>query len=280
MDTNLVKLIEQFRSEERCRALLEKLRWPDGVKCPRCQSAKISRVIKRNQFDCDACRYQFSVTAGTLFGDTHLSIWKWFLAVNLLCDSKKGMSANQLKRMLGVSYKTAWYLCHRIRAAMQDVSQTLLNGAVEMGETYIGGKPRRGRPRRIKQAVVGIRQRGGKVRFIRAKDIKATTIRQIIKDNVGEDVEMLITDESAVYQWAMRKKHKDAHKTIESAFSLLKRGIVGTWHRISVKHLPGYLNEIAFRFNNRKNPRVFQLTLHRLLESKPLGFAQLTAAAV
>ncbi len=295
MDTNLVRLIEQFRSEERCRALLEKLRWPDGIKCPHCGSDKISRVLKRNQFDCDACRYQFSVTAGTLFGDTHLPLWKWFLAVNILRDSKKGMSANQLTRMLGISYKTAWYLCHRIRAAMQSVPSTFPNGTVEIDETYVGGKPYKGRPRTMKQPVIGIRQRNGELRFIRANDLKASTIRAIIKGNVGDDVEMLITDEAAVYPWALRKAQKDKHKTIchakeyvngvvhtntvESAFSLLKRGIIGTWHRISIKHLPAYLNEMAFRFNNRWNPRLFQDTLRRLLNSKTMPFATLTKEA-
>ena len=117
---NLCSLIEEFGSEEKCRVYLEALRWAGEVECPRCQSDKISKIMKRNQYDCDACRYQFSVTAGTVFNDSHLPLWKWFLATYLLCESRKGMSANQLKRTLGVSYKTAWYLCHRIRAAMKD----------------------------------------------------------------------------------------------------------------------------------------------------------------
>lgn len=295
MDTNLVKVIEQFRSEDRCRELLQTLRWPEGVRCPRCNSDKISRIIKRNQFDCDGCRYQFSVTAGTIFGDSHLPLWKWFLAVTILCDSKKGISAHQLKRMLGVSYKTAWYLCHRIRKSMQAVHSSFLNGVVEIDEVYLGGKPRRGRPRTEKQPVIGIRQRNGELRFIMAKDVTAATIRSIIKDNVGDDVEMIITDEAAVYPWSLRTAQQDKHRTInhsreyvngvvhtntvESAFSLLRRGIIGTWHKVSVKHLPAYLNEMAFRFNNRRNPRLFQLTLKRMLDAKTLTFSQLTADA-
>src|SRR5207302_11451689 len=107
---------------------------------PRCDSDKMSRVTKRNQYDCDSCRYQFSVTSGTVFHDTHLPLWKWLLATYLMVESKKGISANQLKRTLAVSYKTAWYLCHRIRSAMDDVSPELLVGIVVMDVTYIGGK--------------------------------------------------------------------------------------------------------------------------------------------
>src|SRR5881628_3333613 len=137
-DMNLPQLVADFQSEEKCRAYLEALRWRDGVSCPRCASRKISRIAKRGQFDCDSCRYQFSVTAGTIFHDSHLPLWKWFLAVYTIGESKKGISANQLKRMLGVSYKTAWYLCHRIRAAMVDLSPEPLSGIVEADETYTG----------------------------------------------------------------------------------------------------------------------------------------------
>jgi transposase-like protein len=137
-DMDLADLIQQFGSEEKCRDYLVLLRWPDGVTCPRCDSRKISRIVKRNQYDCDSCRYQFSVTAGTIFHDSHLPLWKWFLAVYLIGESKKGISANQLKRMLKVSYKTAWYLGHRIRAAMQDDDPEPLRGIIEADETWMG----------------------------------------------------------------------------------------------------------------------------------------------
>ena len=136
---DLPELIERFGSEDKCHAYLEELRWPDGVRCPRCESDKISRIRERRQFDCDGCRYQFSVTAGTLFHDSHLPLPKWFLAIFLMCESKKGMSANQLKRMLKVSYKTAWHLSHRIRAAMADVNAEQRTATVEVDETYSGG---------------------------------------------------------------------------------------------------------------------------------------------
>src|SRR5262249_49268690 len=156
MDTNLVQLIEQFGSEDKCRDYLEGLRWPEGPKCPRCNSNSVSQVTKRGQYDCNECRYQFSVTAGSVFHDTHLPLWKWFLAVYLMCESKKSISANQIKRTLGISYKTAWYLCHRIRYAMQDDSR--LNGIVEVDDAYVGGpRPgKRGRGAAGKTGVVGM----------------------------------------------------------------------------------------------------------------------------
>lgn len=144
-EMNLPALIERFGSEDKCRAYLEELRWPDGVRCPRCDSAKVSRIKTRKQFDCEGCRYQFSVTAGTLFHDSHLPLWKWFLAIYLIVESKKGISAKQLQRMLKVSYKTAWYLSHRIRDAMGEAEQPGLLGIIEADETWHGGK------RKVKQ---------------------------------------------------------------------------------------------------------------------------------
>src|SRR4029077_10377413 len=131
---NLPKLIEQFGSEDRCRTYLETLRWPDGIRCPQCGSQSISRITTRNQLDCNGCRTRFSVKSGTVFHDSHLPIWKWFLATYLITESRKGMSANQLKRTLGVSYKTAWYLCHRIRSAMIEANPEMLSGVVEVDE--------------------------------------------------------------------------------------------------------------------------------------------------
>ena len=299
---NLCALIEQFGSEDKCREYLEALRWPDKVRCPRCQSEKTSQIVKRNQFDCDACRYQFSVTAGTIFNDSHLPLWKWFLCVYLLCESRKGMSANQIKRTLGISYKTAWYLCHRVRAAMKEVNPEPLDGIVEMDETWIGGKYRGpdGRKNRTanKEIVVGIKQRGGELRFFHAEDVKSGTLAKYIKENVSPEAEIIMTDEWNAYPKAVKDSgiHGLAHKTvnhhagvyvdgdittngIESAFSLLKRGIVGSWHKVSAKHLAAYLDEMTFRFNNRKNPYLFRDTLTKLLEAPVLEYKKLTEAA-
>ncbi|MFQ5906848.1 MAG: transposase, partial [bacterium] len=131
-DMDMMKLMERFHSDEACRSLLEKLRWPDGVTCPRCESKSIRNSHTRDQYDCGSCGYQFSVLAGSIFHDTHLPLTKWFVAIYLTVESKKGISANQMKRTLNVSYKTAWYLCHRIRAAMSEASPQPLSGTVEV----------------------------------------------------------------------------------------------------------------------------------------------------
>jgi transposase-like protein len=292
-EMNLVELIKDFADESKCRAYIEKLRWPNGIECPRCESVKVYRIVKRDQLLCSSCEYQFSVTVDGIFHDTHLPLWKWFLATYLLTESRKGMSANQMKRMLNVSYKTAWYLCHRIRAAMLEVAPPKLGGTVEIDETYVAGKKRRWRAKGDVSVVIGIRQRNGDLRLIRAKDAKSATVREIINANIGGRVEVIMTDESAIYPWALDKMQKNLHKTInhsreyahgdvhtntvDSAFSLLKRGIVGTWHKVSAKHLPAYLDEMCFRFNNRKNDYLFRDTLIKLILSPNLEYKDLTA---
>jgi transposase-like protein len=288
----LPELINVFGDDAKCRRYIERLRWPREITCPRCNKPATA-ISNRFQYDCDECHYQFSATSGTIFHDTHLPLTKWFLATYLLCESKKGMSACQIQRTLGISYKTAWYLCHRIRAAMLEVAPEKLDGTVEIDETYVGGKARRWRPRSMKSVVIGIRKRNGELRLIRAKDATGKTIREIIADHVGYDVEVIMTDESAIYPWALdemqitRHKtvnhsreyvHGDVHtNTVESAFSLLKRGIVGTWHKVSAKHLPAYLDEMCFRFNNRKNRFLFRDTLTKLILSPNLEYKDLTA---
>lgn len=296
---DLCSLIEEFRSEDKCREYLEALRWADGIMCPRCRSCKISQIIKRNQYDCDKCRYQFSVTAGTIFNDSHLPLWKWFLSVYLLCESKEGMSASQIKRTLGISYKTAWYLCHRIRAAMQETSPQKLGGIFEEDETVIGGCNRgeSGRSGRNKQIVVGIKQRNGKLRFFKAEEVASGTLARYIRANVRGDVEMILTDEWKGFPKAaiMAGIHGNRHETvchrnqeharggiasngIESALSLFKRGIIGSWRKVSARHLAAYLDEMTFRFNNRTNPFLFRDTLIKLLGSPVLEYKKLIAA--
>ncbi|HZQ67035.1 MAG TPA: IS1595 family transposase [Terriglobales bacterium] len=298
-NVDLCRLIEQFGNDEKCRAYLEALRWPDGPTCPACGS-EATDVSGRAQYDCDACHYQFSVTAGTIFHDTHLPLWKWFLCTYLLCESRKGMSANQLKRTLGVSYKTAWYLCHRIRHAMAEVDGHKLSGVVEIDETYVGGKRRHvGRgSKEGKTPVVGIRERNGHLHFISARHLMQWKMNQIIEDNVDATVDVIVTDESALYnfqgtQYEGKHKHVNHHKeeyvryekgmmvttnTVESAFSLLKRGIIGSWHKVSVKHLPAYLQEMTWRFNNRKNPYLFRDTMLKLIASDNVEYKTLTSA--
>lgn len=299
----LCEVLREFGSDESCREYLEALRWPDKVTCPRCDSDKISRVYDRKVFDCDSCRYQFSVLVGTVLQDTKLPLPTWFATVYLMCESKKGISANQINRMMGGSYKTAWYLCHRIRAAMTSANEDRpkLGGTIEVDETFVGGVQRGhqhkpGHPQCKKEVVIGIRQRGGELRFFHADDVKSGTLAKYIKENISHDVDVIMTDEFGAYPSAIAKagvftehktiKHKakvyvdgDIHtNTVESAFSLLKRGIVGTWHRISAKHLAAYLDEMEFRFNNRANPFLFRDTLIKLIEAPVLEYKRLTAA--
>ncbi len=294
VNMNLVEMIQDFADEGKCRAYLEGLRWPNGLECLRCKSPKVYRLVKRDQFLCSSCEYQFSVTVDTIFHDTHLPLVTWFLATFLLCEAKKGMSACQIQRSLGIkTYKTAWYLCHRIRRAMLEAQPKKLGGTVEIDETYVGGKARRWRPKSIKKVVIGIRQRNGDLRLIHAEDARSATVSEIIKANVGGHVEVIMTDESAIYPWALNQIQKEKHRTInhtreyahgdvhtntvESAFFLLKRGIVGSWHKVSAKHLPAYLDEMCFRFNNRKNPYLFRDTILKLISSPNLEYKELTA---
>jgi len=297
----LCEVLREFGTDETCREYLEALRWPDKVTCPRCQSDKISRVYDRKVFDCDSCRYQFSVLAGTVFQDTKLPLSTWFAATYLMCESRKGISANQISRMIGGSYKTSWYLCHRIRAAMKDANPQPMFGTVEIDETYVGGKQHgkgtQGRSLKSKEVVIGIKQRGGELRFFHAEDCKSGTLARYIRENVSEDVDVIMTDDFRAYPGAIERAghHKSKHKSInhsdgiyvdgdittngiESAFSLLKRGIIGSWHKISAKHLQAYLDEMTFRFDNRNNPYLFRDTMLKLIEAPVLEYKKLTAA--
>jgi transposase-like protein len=204
-DVNLVNLIERFGSNEKCRAHLTELRWPDGVTCPRCQSKSISRVFDRDQYDCNACRYQFSVTSGTIFHDSHLPLWKWFLTIYLMIESKKGISANQVARTVRVTYKTAWFLCHRVRGAMREVSIEKLKGIVEVDETYLGGEihGKGAGYKRNKIVVAGAVQRGGHIRLKvisnRGRASKAA-LMQFVKESTHDDCEAIYTDQDHAYK--------------------------------------------------------------------------------
>src|SRR5947199_5165869 len=186
-EMNLPKLIEQFGDDQKCRARLTELRWPKGVTCPRCESNSVSRVIERDQYDCNKCRYQFSATSRTIFHDTHLPLSKWFLAIYFMTESKKGMSALQMKRTLDVSYETAWYLCHRIRAAMREISSELLRGVVEVDETYVGGEVRgKGRGYKgNKDIAIGAVRREGKDRLQVIPNATKAVRQHFIPDNTA-----------------------------------------------------------------------------------------------
>jgi len=300
-DMDLMKLIAQFDTDDKCRAALEKLRWPDGVRCIRCESAKISRNYKRNQFECDSCGYHFSVTAGTIFHDSHLPLRKWFIATYLICESKKGMSALQLKRTLGVAYKTAWYLCHRIREAVKDADTSLLDGTVEVDETYVGGKAKnmhkdvrarkiQGRGASGKAMVLGAIERGGQVRLDSGLTASRATLKAFIAAKIADEATGIMTDDCPAYEGcgdsntlhqsvnhsAKEWVRGDVHtNTMEGVWSLFKRSIIGSYHQISVKHLDRYLDELEFRFNNRNNPYLFRDALLRLIQTSALPYGKL-----
>ena len=293
---NLVGLIDRFPNEEKCREFLEQLRWPNGVGCPRCGDTSLCEIGNRDQWECLSCRYQFSVTAGTIMHDSHLPLRKWFLAIYLITEARKGVSANQLKRTLGISYKTAWYLCHRIRSAMghNDPDGPTLFGIVEVDETLVGGKTKgMGRGfRRNKTWVAGAIQRGGKVRLERIPNIRRHTLHAFIQRNVKDEAEAIYTDELKSYlgiedhdtrhetvnhseeQWVIGDVHTNS---IEGVWSLFKRSIVGSFHKISAKHLDRYLEELEWRFNNRNNPQIFRDALRKIVNAGTLTYRDLVA---
>jgi transposase-like protein/IS1 family transposase len=297
-EMNLVKQMEHFHSEDKCRELLEGLRWPDGIQCPRCESKKISRSYARNQFVCDSCAYNFSVTSGTMLHDTRLPLQKWFLAVYMMVDSKKGMSANQLKRSLDVSYKTAWYLCHRIREAMGHATDSegrvLLTGTIEMDETFVGGKTEgKGRGYKGNKAlVVGVVERGGEMILQIATDRTRKTLHEIGLKHIAPEAVAIFTDEWPAY--AGIGDHDTRHGTVnhsqdeyvrgdvhtnivEGVWSLLKRSIIGAFHHVSIKHLDKYLSELEWRYGNRENPYLFRDTLMELLQAEHLEYQELVS---
>lgn len=283
---NLATLAKHFSDEDAARELLERMRWPNGPICPRCKSTvayrltprvESKRPVRKGVLKCKGCRKQFTVTVGTIFEDSHIPLSKWLLAIHLLCSSKKGMSAHQLMRMLDLkSYKSAWFMAHRIRYAMAQESIEL-EGVVEVDETYVGGKAKnmharertarsKGRGTVDKAPVVTLVERAGRVKSIYMEEVTGKNVKAALQDCIVPAAQIM-TDESSVYSFAGDEfaghesmNHKageyvrgDAHvNTSESVHALLKRGIIGTYHHVSKFHLHRYLSEFDFRFNNRK----------------------------
>ena len=294
---NLLTLMDKYNSDETCREALEKIRWPHGPTCIRCGLVGVPELPVGSIYQCASCCYQFSVTAGTIMHDSHLPLRKWFLAIYFMCVSKKGVSALQLKRTLGIgSYRTAWYLCHRIREAMGNdpfTGPTLL-GVVEVDETLVGGRKRnRGRAYKgNKTWVAGAIQRGGNIRVERIPNIRRHTLHDFIHRTVKDEAEAIYPDELKSYlgigdedtrhemvnhsaeQWVVGDVHTNG---IEGVWSLLKRSIIGTFHKMSAKHLDRYLEELEWRFNNRNNPHIFPDTLSRILNTGKLTLHDLVA---
>ena len=295
---NLISLLDRFNSDYACRGYLETLRWPNGVACPRCGDLEVTRIKDRSQWDCPGCGYHFSVTSGTIMHDSHLPLRKWFAAIYLMCVAKKGVSSRQLQATLGIGSKnTAWYLCHRIREAMGNDPFTgpTLFGIVEVDETLVGGKKRNvgSGSREGKTWVAGAIQREtGKIRVERVPNIKRRTLHDFIKRNIKDEAEAIYTDELKSYvgigdadtrhetvrhaaeEWVVGDVHTNG---IEGVWSLFKRSIVGSFHKISVKHLDRYLEELEWRFNNRANPQIFHDTMKRIVNTGALPYRELVA---
>jgi len=312
---NLIQVTQEFATEEQCLDYLVQSRWPNGVKCPICQSVEVKKVTRKTltenkrpfTFACQSCKHRFSPTMGTIFHGSHIPLKTWFMAVTIVMDAKKGMSANQLKEHLNIgSYRTAWYMVHRIRKAMVDDVQTKLGsgyGTVEVDETYIGGKSKRRRQKKTrvelmakKDMVLGMRERGGRVRFFHVPDAKKETVKALLDRHISTGAKRIVTDSAAVYPFAMDKDFQSIHRTVnhsiewvnpqdievhtntvESAFSLLKRGIIGSFHRVSIKHLHRYLSEFETRFNMRKDADRFGQIVRRMLNTDTMEYAELIA---
>lgn len=275
---SLLDVVDKFNSEEKCIAHFERVRWPEELTCIRCNSKEVRKIKakgktgkERSLYWCADCHYQYSVTTGTIFHDSHLPLTKWFLAIYLICTSKKGVSAKQLQRQLATSYETAWYMAHRIRVAMQEDADFCqkFSGDCEVDETYIGGKRKgpRGRGAANKIPVVAIKERtSGNIRMKAVNDVKSSTLKGFIRANVDPG-SRLNTDEFTSYLWLDSSEfvhstvnHSktyvdgDTHTNgVENVWSLFKRAVTGTFHKVSAKYLPLYLNEFAYRFNNRES---------------------------
>lgn len=280
-DLTLDQIQARFGTDESARDYLEAILWPNGVVCPHCKQSDQSafwkigenkeKKIRGGLRQCIPCGRQFTCTVGTIFEDSHIPLRKWLVAWYLLCASKKGVSALQIQRMLGLgSYRTAWMMMHKIRYALQNPSfEKKLTGVVEVDETYVGGKSNRVNARKSKVAVVSLVQRDGAVRSQVMPQVTVKNLKKVILENVHPEA-ILMTDEYTGYrdmkhafdhrsvkhwvkEYARKEKGMTTHtNTAEGYFSLFKRGVVGTFHHVSRKHLPLYLAEFDHRYSHRK----------------------------
>lgn len=274
----------QFQSEEMAREHLESIRWPDGPFCPHCGSCdgayRIQTARRAGLYKCKDCKKQFTVTVGTVFERSKIPLTKWLMAVHLMCSSKKGISSHQLHRMLGITYKSAWFMTHRIREAMREGFDTQLGGpekVVEVDETFGNErKPRaqgkKGRGYKHKSKVLSLVERGGRVRSFHVPEVNAATLLPILKEQIHADSHIM-TDEAGQYSRTQGSRLTDtfaAHdvvkhgigeyvrgniytNVVEGYFSIFKRGLMGSYHHVSKQHLKRYLCEFDFRYNYRSS---------------------------
>ncbi len=283
-ELNLISLAQEYASDDKARELLERIRWPHGAICPHCKNdgktkpnSKLTPQhgcatgVRKGVYFCGACRKQFTVTVGTVFEGSHIPISKWMMAWFILCSSKKAVSAHQLHRMLKVTYKTAWFMAMRIRVAMGEYPAKKLSGVVEIDETFIGGKGSSYNKLSSKTPVMALIEQGGNMKAKVVPNVSWKNLGQVLRDSVQADA-VICSDENTAYKQV--KKEFKAHHTVvhskyeyylktpsgigastnhcESFFSLLKRGVHGSWHNVSREHLQKYVNEFSFRWNTRK----------------------------
>lgn len=265
-------------TEDEARTILERIRWPKGPTCPHCQSQNATRIVAKSAkvrdglLQCKDCRGQFTVTVGTVMHRSHITLRQWVQAFHAMSASKKGISALQLQRNLGLkAYPSAWHLAHRVRFAMRVMPlRAVLKGTVEVDETYIGGKSRlgrRGRGSERKTPVVALVERGGRIRTRPVKRVSAKALKAAIRENVKTSA-AIMTDEFPSYR-GLGQEFKGGHETVnhgereyvrgtvhvnnaESFFALFKRGVHGTFHHVSKTHLRRYCDEFGFRWDHRK----------------------------
>jgi len=276
-----------FPTDEACMTYLSKHRWPVAVSCPRCGSKHVfalkTMAFKWECMNCgEGVSYRFSVLVGTVFENTNVGLRTWFRVIHTMLTSKKGVSAHQIYRTMGFgSYRTAWHMCHRIRAGLADKEFRKLMGIVEVDETFVGGKAKnrhwdkRGGGGATggsgKAIVAGAVSRKGNVVARVIADVRAATLETFVREAVSTDVSLLCTDKRVGYKHLNREfPHETVDhaagqyvvgavhtQTIEGFWSLVKRGMVGTFHKVSAKYLPLYVAEFQFRYNNRANPDIF-----------------------
>ena len=264
-------LAPRFIDPVAARKHLEALRWPDGAECPHCKLINATAVTggREGLYQCNSCREQFTVTVGTVFERSKVPLNKWLLCNHLLVSSKKGMSAHQIHRMLGVTYKTAWFMCHRLREAMTDDSGPLggPGKVVEADETFVGGrnKNRAFRKPSPKKKVLALVERDGRARSFHVANIHGNTIRSALVTNVDRST-VLMTDEAHHYKKVGGEFSYHGHmlhagreyskgwvnsNSAENFFSILKRGVIGTYHHWSEAHIHRYLAEFDFRYSTK-----------------------------
>ena len=283
----IVQFEAAFPHEDACRAYLVGHRWPEGVTCPRCGHTTVHPVstmdYKWQCYGCSSTGYRFSHITGTIFENTNKPLRDWFRVIHLMLTSKKGISALQIMRYMGFgSYKTAWYMCHRIRTALADHEFHKLMGIVEVDETFVGGKAKsRHKDKRGdgsggtggsgKEIVAGAVSRKGSIVARVVANVRSDTLTAFVRGAVSEKVSLLVTDQWVGYkhlgtefpheiinhskgQYVVGAIHTN---TIEGFWSIFKRGVVGTFHKVSAKYLPLYVAEFQFRYNNRENEDIF-----------------------